>query len=75
MAATAALPPIRPKLPLLHPSATIPVAFVISDGAVVIDVGGPWEVFGQVMVPGHHQHPFQLYTVSDKQRRSPLAAD
>jgi hypothetical protein len=31
----------------LTPSAsgTIPVAFLISDGAVVIDFAGPWEVF------------------------------
>ena len=43
----------------------IPVAFVISDGAVVIDFCGPWEVFRDVMVSGGN-HPFRLYTVSDK---------
>jgi putative intracellular protease/amidase len=50
----------------LKPAAQIPVAFVISDGAVVIDFCGPWEVFRDVMVPGRGEHPFRLYTVSDK---------
>jgi putative intracellular protease/amidase/YHS domain-containing protein len=50
----------------LKPAAQIPVAFVISDGAVVIDFCGPWEVFRDVMVPGSGEHPFRLYTVSDK---------
>ena len=45
---------------------SIPVAFVISEGAVVIDFCGPWEVFRDVMVPGRQDHPFRLYTVSDK---------
>ena len=52
-------------------SGSIPVAFVISDGAVVIDFCGPWEVFRDVMVPGR-DHPFRLYTVSDKS--SPIQA-
>src|SRR5713226_8058371 len=43
----------------------IPVAFVISEGAVVIDFCGPWEVFRDVMISGG-DHPFRLYTVSDK---------
>ena len=43
----------------------IPVAFVISEHAVIIDFCGPWEVFRDVMVPGN-DHPFRLYTVSDK---------
>jgi transcriptional regulator GlxA family with amidase domain len=47
-------------------SGSIPVAFVISEGAVVIDFCGPWEVFRDVMVPGGQDHPFRLYTVSDK---------
>jgi len=49
----------------LKPSPPIPVAFVISEGAVVIDFCGPWEVFRDVMLPGG-DHPFRLYTVSDK---------
>jgi putative intracellular protease/amidase/YHS domain-containing protein len=44
----------------------IPVAFLISEGAVVIDFCGPWEVFRDVVVPGRGDHPFHLYTVSDK---------
>ena len=45
---------------------SIPVAFLISEGAVIIDFCGPWEVFRDVMVPGRQDHPFRLYTVSDK---------
>jgi putative intracellular protease/amidase/YHS domain-containing protein len=48
----------------LKPSPPTPVAFVISEGAVVIDFCGPWEVFRDVMVG--NDHPFRLYTVSDK---------
>jgi putative intracellular protease/amidase len=44
----------------------IPVAFVISEGAVVIDFCGPWEVFRDVNIPGRQSGPFWLYTVSDK---------
>src|SRR5436305_8117355 len=49
----------------LKPQPPIPVAFVISEGAVVIDFCGPWEVFRDVMLPSG-DHPFRLYTVSDK---------
>jgi transcriptional regulator GlxA family with amidase domain len=50
------------KPPLKDP---IPVAFVISEGAVVIDFCGPWEVFRDVSIPAR-DNPFRLYTVSDK---------
>src|SRR5437899_2315672 len=43
----------------------IPIAFVISEGAVVIDFCGPWEVFRDVDIPGRRDGPFRLYTVSD----------
>src|SRR5438105_8678687 len=48
----------------------ITVAFVITDGATVIDFAGPWEVFADVMIPDRgpthdDQMPFHLYTVSD----------
>jgi len=43
----------------------IPVGFVISEGAVIIDFCGPWEVFRDVNIPGRQDGPFQLYTVSD----------
>jgi putative intracellular protease/amidase/YHS domain-containing protein len=51
--------------PLKPPAqGSIPVAFLISEGAVVIDFTGPWEVFQDVMIPGRSGHPFHLYTVS-----------
>jgi putative intracellular protease/amidase/YHS domain-containing protein len=51
----------------LNPPAqgSIPVAFLISEGAQVIDFAGPWEVFQDVMVPGRTDHPYRLYTVSE----------
>jgi putative intracellular protease/amidase/YHS domain-containing protein len=44
---------------------SIPVAFLISEGAVTIDFCGPWEVFKDVMIPGGDDHPFRLYTVAE----------
>lgn len=54
-----------PAMPLKPPAeGSIPVAFLLSDNAVVIDFGGPWEVFANVSVPGRAGGPvFQLYTV------------
>jgi transcriptional regulator GlxA family with amidase domain len=61
LAADAAEPnPLKPPT-----QGNIPVAFLISEAAVIIDFCGPWEVFRDVMIPGGN-HPFQLYTVSDK---------
>jgi putative intracellular protease/amidase/YHS domain-containing protein len=52
--------------PLKPPAqGNIPVAFLISDGAVMIDFAGPWEVFQDVMIAGRKEHPFQLYTVGE----------
>src|SRR6185503_18974161 len=45
------------------------VAFVVTDGANVMDIAGPWEAFQDVMIElpdGRHAHPFQLYMVSDR---------
>lgn len=47
---------------------TIKVAFVLSEGATVIDFAGPWEVFDNVMLDGYGDDmdasmPFELYTV------------
>jgi putative intracellular protease/amidase/YHS domain-containing protein len=51
--------------PLVPPATgTIPVAFVISDGAVVIDFTGPWEVF-QDAYTSQGKHLFNLYTVAE----------
>src|SRR5437868_7981455 len=46
----------------------IPVAFLISDGAVVIDFCGPWEVFQDVMIPSRQDMPFRLYTVAETKK-------
>jgi len=46
----------------------IPVAFLISDGAVIIDFCGPWEVFQDVMIPGREDMPFRLYTVGETKK-------
>ena len=59
--------------PLKPPAqGSIPVAFLISEGAQMIDFAGPWEVFQDVMVPGRTDHPFLLYTVSES--TSPIHA-
>ena len=47
----------------------IPVAFVVSEGTVMIDFAGPWEVFNNVMIPSRgktmeDQMPFQTYVVA-----------
>ena len=46
----------------------IPVAFLISDGAVVIDFCGPWEVFQDAVVPSRQDMPFRLYTVAETKK-------
>ena len=46
----------------------IPVAFLISDGAVVIDFCGPWEVFQDVNIPSSQEMPFRLYTVAETKK-------
>jgi putative intracellular protease/amidase/YHS domain-containing protein len=54
--------------PLKRPAdgASIPVAFLVSDDAVVIDFAGPWEVFTNVMPGGRMDvNTFRLYTVSE----------
>jgi transcriptional regulator GlxA family with amidase domain/YHS domain-containing protein len=58
----------------LPPPATgsIPVAFLLSDNAVVIDFAGPWEVFCNVSIPGKDDPAFQLYTVAAT--RDPIKA-
>jgi transcriptional regulator GlxA family with amidase domain/uncharacterized membrane protein YphA (DoxX/SURF4 family) len=52
--------------PLTPPKdGVIPVAFIISDGAVVIDFCGPWEVFQDTSKPGTRESLFDLYTVAE----------
>jgi hypothetical protein len=54
-----------PVVPLAPPNDGVPVAFLISDGAVVIDFAGPWEVFQDAHVTGRSQTAFELYTVKE----------
>jgi len=73
--ALAALDPAEPKADSTHAlrapaTGAIDVAFLISDGATVIDFTGPWEVFQDVMLPERgpthdDQMPFRLFTVAD----------
>ena len=57
--------PDAPARPLQPPAeGSIPVAFLISEGAVVIDFAGPWEVFGNVMI-GDRMDVFKCYTVAE----------
>jgi transcriptional regulator GlxA family with amidase domain len=56
--------------PVLNPlklptQGSIPVAFLVSEGAVIIDFCGPWEVFHDVSIPGRKDDPFRLYTVAE----------
>ena len=52
--------PLRPP-----PRDPIPVAFPLSDSAVVIDLCGPWEVFESARASGRPNPLFRLYTVAD----------
>jgi putative intracellular protease/amidase/YHS domain-containing protein len=63
--ASKAAPVAKPLTPPAH--GPVPVAFPISNGAVVIDYSGPWEVFQDTMLPSDtdHRPGFELYTVSD----------
>jgi putative intracellular protease/amidase/YHS domain-containing protein len=63
----AGAPPLKPPA-----TGSIPVAFLISKGAVVIDFCGPWEVFQDTEVPGRQDSPFRLYTVAEES--SPIQA-
>jgi transcriptional regulator GlxA family with amidase domain len=58
--------PAAKPLPLKPPAqGDIPVAFLVSEGAVVIDFCGPWEVFQDVSLPGGGGQAFRLYTVGE----------
>jgi len=59
-AGSATLNPLTPPA-----NASIPVAFLISEGAVVIDFCGPWEVFERASIPGRKFDAFSLYTVAE----------
>ncbi len=58
--------PATPVRPLKAPAeGSIPVAFLVSDGAVIIDFCGPWEVFQDAYIPGRKDAAFRLYTVGE----------
>ena len=59
--------PVRPSSALRPPErGPIDVAFLISNGATVIDFAGPWEVFQDVMLEDRgREMPFRLFTVAD----------
>jgi len=62
-----------PSNPLTPPTnSPIPVAFLLSEGAVVIDFCGPWEVFERVSKPRNTHDAFRLYTVAET--NSPIRA-
>ena len=46
----------------------IAVAFVVTDGANVIDFAGPWEVFQDTPRPGTEEPAFRLFTVGEARR-------
>lgn len=54
-----------PIMPLDPPSDGVPVAFLLSDMAVMIDFAGPWEVFQDADVTGRTQPAFKPYTVAE----------
>jgi transcriptional regulator GlxA family with amidase domain len=55
-----------PTNPLKPPAeGSIPVAFLISDGAVIIDFCGPWEVFQDASMPSRQDALFKTYTVGE----------
>jgi putative intracellular protease/amidase/YHS domain-containing protein len=61
----AAAKPAAIENPLTPPAhGSIPVAFLLSEGAVMIDFTGPWEVFQDVNIPGRAGAAFRLYTVA-----------
>lgn len=61
----AAAPGRTPIVPLVAPKTGVPVAFLLSEGAVVIDFAGPWEVFQDADAPGRTDPAFIPYTVSE----------
>jgi transcriptional regulator GlxA family with amidase domain len=64
--------PLYPASPLQPPAqGSIPVAFLLSDDAVVIDFAGPWEVFENVMIR-NRMELFNCYTVAES--ASPIKA-
>lgn len=63
--AAAAAPTLSAAAPLPQRKMIL-VAFMLGDGANVIDTAGPWEAFQDAMptIDGEMAHPFRLFTVA-----------
>ena len=62
----ASSPAARTRIsPLTPPDAGVPAAFLLSEGAVLIDFAGPWEVFQDANVADRSQPAFLPYTVAE----------
>lgn len=55
-------------LPLAPSADGVPVAFLVSSGAVMIDFAGPWEVFQDARIPSRTAPAFNVYTVAETTR-------
>jgi hypothetical protein len=64
-------PAVKPLTPLTE--GPVPVAFLLSANAVVIDFAGPWEVFQDVSLAGRRS-AFRLYTVGETDEPIPITA-
>ncbi|MBV8154469.1 MAG: DJ-1/PfpI family protein, partial [Candidatus Eremiobacteraeota bacterium] len=64
-----------PIAPLAPPAGGVPVAFLLSEGAVLIDFAGPWEVFHDADVAGRTQSAFNLYTVAETTKPLKVGGD
>ncbi|HYL27155.1 MAG TPA: DJ-1/PfpI family protein [Candidatus Nitrosotalea sp.] len=64
-AGATAAPAGAPISPLKPPADGVNVAFLLSEGAVMIDFAGPWEVFQDANVVGRTKPAFNLYTVAE----------
>lgn len=60
------IPDARPQNAITPPAGAIPVAFLLSEGATMIDFTGPWEVFQDADPPG--REGFVLYTVAESEK-------
>jgi putative intracellular protease/amidase/YHS domain-containing protein len=60
--------------PLTPPVDGVPVAFLLSNSAVMIDFAGPWEVFQDATVPGRSAAAFNLYTVAESTQPITISA-
>jgi len=80
LAATAIVPAVAGAPVLKAPAqGHIQVAFVLTEGATMIDFAGPWEVFGDVHVPERgatmeEQMPFELFTVGTAKKPTRISS-